>query len=208
MYQKILKEIQQPYYQQQYPNDGQRFIAWYLRNIHGLDEIQTKGCITDGANDKQIDAIFVDDNSSTVYIIQGKFIGSSQVDSEPLREILSSWVRIKNMIALQEDANNKLKQKLIDLSDALQDDYDISFELVTTATLTQAAKADLARFQEELSNNDELSASIHLIDSDEIRRRYDLALDKENPLINHTVILDPNKYLNIELGNTKVVLAA
>ena len=208
MYKKILNEIQQPYYQQQYPNDGQRFIAWYLRNIHGLDEIQTKECITDGANDKQIDAIFVDDNSSTVYIIQGKFIGSSQVDSEPLREILSSWVRIKNMIALQEDANDKLKQKLIDLSNALQDDYDISFELVTTSTLTQAATADLVRFQEELSNNDELSAYIHLIDSDELIRRYDLALDKENPLINHTVILDTNKYLNIELGNTKVVLAA
>ena len=90
MYQKILGEIQQLYYKQQYPNDGQRFIAWYLRNIHSLDEIQAKECITDGANDKQIDAIFVDDTASTVYVIQGKFIGSSQVDSEPLREVLSS----------------------------------------------------------------------------------------------------------------------
>lgn len=208
MYQKILSEIQQSYYQQQYPNDGQRFVAWYLRNIHGLDEIQTKECITDGANDKQIDAIFVDDNSSTVYIIQGKFIGSSQVDAEPLREVLSSWVGIKNLIALQEDANSKLKQKLIDLSDAIQDDYDISFELITTSTLTPAAQADLVRFQEEISTNDELSASIQVVDGDELIRRYDLALDKENPMINHIVTLDRDKYLSLELGDTNAVLAA
>lgn len=208
MYQRILNDIQLLYYQQQYPNDGQRFVAWYLRNIHNLDEIQAKDCITDGANDKQIDAIYVDDNSSTVYIIQGKFIGSSQVDGEPLREVISSWIRIKDLVSLQEDANNKLKQKLLDLSDALQDDYDISFELITTATLTQAAQADLVRFQEELSSNDELSASIHLVDADELVRRYDLALDKENPVINHTVMLDPDKYLSLDLGNTKALLAA
>ena len=208
MYSRIQSDIEQPYYQQQYTNNGQRFIAWYLRNIHNLDEIQAKECITDGANDKQIDAIFIDDNSSTAYIIQGKFIGNGQVDGEPLREVLSSWVRIKNLVALQEDANDKLKQKLIDLSDALQDDYDISFELITTSTLTPAAQADFVRFQEELSNSDELSASIQLIDTDELVRRYDLALDKENPTINHTVTLVKNKYLNLELGNTKALLAA
>ena len=207
MYKKISDEIKQNYYQQQYPNDGQRFVAWYLRNVHNLDEIQTKDCITDGAGDKQIDAIYVDDNSATVYIIQGKFIGSEQVDAEPLREVLSSWVRIKNLVTLQEDANNKLKQKLIDLSDALQDDYDISFELITTSKLTQSAQSDLIRFQEELANSDDLSASIQLIDSDELVRRYDIALDKENPIINHTIELDPAEYLALELGNTNAIVA-
>ena len=148
MYSRILEEIKQNYYQQQYPNDGQRFIARYLRNVHNLDEIQTKDCITDGAGDKQIDAIHVDDSASIVYIIQGKFIGSDQVDAEPLREVLSSWVRIKNLVTLQEDANNKLKQKLTDLADALQDDYDISFELITTSKLTSSAQSDFASFND------------------------------------------------------------
>lgn len=35
MYAKILHDIQQTYYQDNYANDGQRFVAWYLRNIHG-----------------------------------------------------------------------------------------------------------------------------------------------------------------------------
>ena len=45
MYNKILSEISQKYYQQNYPNDGQRFVAWYLRNIHNLDTYETKDCI-------------------------------------------------------------------------------------------------------------------------------------------------------------------
>lgn len=42
MYQKIQKEINKPYYQQYYSNDGQRFIAWYLRNIHLRDVNQSR----------------------------------------------------------------------------------------------------------------------------------------------------------------------
>lgn len=73
MYSKIKKDIEQEYYIKNYPNEGQRFVAWYLRNIHNLDTFETKGCITDGAGDKQIDAIYIDDQSSTIFIIQGKF---------------------------------------------------------------------------------------------------------------------------------------
>ena len=72
MYAKILNEISQQYYKENYPNDGQRFVAWYLRNIHNLDTYETKDCTTDGAGDKQIDAVYIDNQSSTIYIIQGK----------------------------------------------------------------------------------------------------------------------------------------
>ena len=59
MYSKILSDISQEYYKENYPNDGQRFVAWYLRNIHNLDTYETKDCITDGAGDKQIDAVYI-----------------------------------------------------------------------------------------------------------------------------------------------------
>ena len=57
MYKQISEDIAQEYYQQNFSNDGQRFVAWYLRNIHLRDLIQTRDDITDGADDKQIDAI-------------------------------------------------------------------------------------------------------------------------------------------------------
>ena len=51
------EELEQEYYKVNFPNDGQRFVAWYLRNIHNLDTFETKDCITDGADDKQIDCL-------------------------------------------------------------------------------------------------------------------------------------------------------
>ena len=68
-HEQIKNEIKQPYYVQNYSNEGQRFIAWYLRNIHLCSLDETRYNITDGANDKQIDAIYIDENNSAIYII-------------------------------------------------------------------------------------------------------------------------------------------
>jgi len=208
MYNKILEEIKQDYYQQNYSNDGQRFIAWYLRNIHLRDPNQAKYDITDGNNDKQIDAIVVDDDNSSVYVIQGKFIGGQNVDSGPLREVLSCWVQLKNLDELQENGNEKLKKRLIDISKALEDEYEIIFELLTTASLTDSAKKDLKNFQEELAKNEELSATLNIVDNEELRRRYDLALERENPLINFTLKLESDKYVSMQVAGTHTITAA
>jgi hypothetical protein len=60
-------------------------------------------------NDKQIDAVFVDDDKSTVFVIQGKFLVSDSVDAEPLREVLSAWVQMRDLVRLQEVGNQKLR---------------------------------------------------------------------------------------------------
>ena len=162
MYEKIKADISNEYYLTNYPNDGQRFVAWYLRNIHNLDTYETKDCITDGAGDKQIDAIYIDNQSSTIYIIQGKFYGGDTVDAEPLREVLSSWVQIKDLEHLQDGANHKLQVKINEMASALEDDYEVCFELITTSTLTESAQNDLAAFQKELSENESLMMPLYL----------------------------------------------
>ena len=92
MYASIKQDIQKPYYQQNFSNDGARFVAWYLRIILSRDFDVIKYDITDGEDDKQIDAIVMDEENSTIYIIQGKFITSNKLDSGPVREVLSSWI--------------------------------------------------------------------------------------------------------------------
>lgn len=208
MYEKIKEEIKQNYYVQNFPNEGQRFVAWYLRNIHLKDMNETKDCITDGSDDKQIDAIVIDDDKSTVFIIQGKFIGAEKVDAEPLREVLSSWIQLKDLVRLQEVGNDKLKRKLSEVGSALEDDYDVSFELITTAGLTDSAKEDLATFQEQLASAEDLAATINLVDQDELKRRYDLALEKESPSIKHSLQLESGKYMKMTVAGTQAVLAA
>lgn len=211
MYKKITEEIKEKFYQQNFPNDGQRFVAWYLRNIHLRDMNESKDDMTDGADDKQIDAIIIDDDKQTIFVIQGKFIGNGSVDAEPLREVLSSWVQLRDLVRLQEVGNAKLKRKLPEVALAFEDDYEVVFELITTGNLTNAAKEDLATFQHqllELSENDYFYASINIIDSDELQRRYDLVLEKDNPSINHTVDLTSSQKMEVEIAGNKVVIAA
>ncbi len=208
MYDKITSEIKQQYYVQNFPNDGQRFVAWYLRNIHLKDMNEAKDCITDGADDKQIDAIVIDDDKATVFVVQGKFIGTEKVDAEPLREVLSSWLQLKDLVRLQEVGNVKLKRRLSEVATALDDDYDVSFELITTSALTDSAENDLATFQKQLANAEDFAATIHLVDQDELRRRYDMALENDNPSIKHTLHLEPDRHLKMVIGGTHAVLAA
>ena len=208
MYQRIKKELKQDYYMNTYPNDGQRFIAWYLRNIHNLDIVETRECITDGAGDKQIDAVYIDDQSATVYIIQGKFYGGATVDSEPLREVLSSWEQIKNLQSLQEAANDRLRMKINDIASAIEDDYEICFELITTSSLTQSAEKDLDLFSEVLANNEQLNATLVLVDNETLRFRYDEALNKARPYINHDFNIEDGKYMEMTISGAKVVIAA
>src|SRR5436309_785719 len=83
---ELLKQIQDeikanPYYPQNFSNDGERFVAWYLRRVVLRDAVAAKDDITDGKDDKQIDAVVVDDEEQRVIIIQGKFINASKVDS-------------------------------------------------------------------------------------------------------------------------------
>lgn len=208
IYERIKKDVTHDYYTQNFPNEGQRFVAWYLRNIHLRDSNQTRYDVTDGRDDKQIDAIVVDDDNSMVYVIQGKFIGAEKIDSEPLREVLSSWIQLKNLPKLQENANTRLKQRLVDLSNALGEDYAIEFELVTTAHLTDSAQADLKLFQEQVNKGEEFTASLRIVDEEELSRRYEAALEHETPSINHTLRLTPGTYLSMELAGTNVVIAA
>lgn len=211
MYDLIKKQLSNEYFQQKFSNDGQRFVAWYLRNILFRDMNEARDDITDGAGDKQIDAIVIDDDKSLVRIIQGKFIQSGVIDAEPLREVLSSWIQIKDLSRLQKIANTKLQRKLSELANALDEDYEVSFELITTGQLTESARNDLESFQQELiriSENEDFDANIHVIENDELRQRYEYAIESDNPSINYKLDLSGAKFMHHVIAGTPIVVAA
>src|SRR5208337_2947664 len=89
-------------------------------------------------------------------------------------------------------ARREQLRKLSELASALEDDYEVSFELITTGYLTEAAKHDLEAFQQELaklSEGEVFNATIHVIDDEELRRRYDYALESDNPSISYKLNL-------------------
>ena len=170
--------------------------------------MQAKDCITDGPGDKQIDAVYVDDQAQTAYIIQGKFYSGPTVDAAPLREVLSSWMLIKDLPKLQESANDKLQSKITELATAIDEDYHICFELLTTSSLTASAQEDLVAYNRQLTEDEKLSASIILVDADLLQSRLDEALDHARPYINYEFPVESDKILQMKLGDTKVAIVA
>ena len=208
---RMLEQIEQeigndPYYQQNFANDGVRFVAWYLRRVLLRDAVTARDDITDGQNDKQIDAVIVDDEDRKILIIQGKFITESLVNSEPLREVLGAWVRLRDLHSLQQDCNEKLRVKLEAVRKALDDEYRLEFELLTTGTLTDAARADLKVFADQLEDFDDLSAGLQLVDTEVLETRLAEAEALELPSLEHVVNLDPQKTLVTELQGAKTIV--
>ena len=207
MREKILKDIKGEYYQNNYSNDGQRFVAWYLRNIHGLNTIEAKDCITDGPNDKKIDAVYIDASQSTIYIIQGKFY-EDKLNSEPVHEVISSWMHIIDLEKLQRGANEKLVVKINEISRALQDDYEICFELITDSQLTPQAEADAEGFSKFISNNEYINASFVVVDNEMLKAKYDETLGQDKIRIDHNFAIEPDKCMQMQLNGVKTILAA
>ncbi len=211
MYSLIQDQIRADYFQQRFANDGQRFVAWYLRNVLFRDMNETRDDITDGAGDKQIDAIVIDDDNSMIRILQGKFVSPGVIDAEPLREVLSSWIQIRDLARLQNNSNVKLQRKLSELAAAIDEGYEISFELITTGSLSSAAQDDIEAFQLELGKlgeSDDFDATIHVIDGEELKRRYEYAIESDNPSINYKLNLSGSKYMFHEVAGTPILVAA
>src|SRR5881227_3737520 len=122
MHDRIMSEINgDSFYRDNFPNDGQRFVAWYLRRVLLLDVHETKAAITDGQNDKQIDAIVVEDGEDRrIRVIQGKFVKPEAIDAAPLREVLSAWTRLKDLPKLQLNSSGKLAERLETMRVALE----------------------------------------------------------------------------------------
>ena len=208
LYNQIASDISRDfYYSQNFVNDGERFLAWYLRNIYSRTAIQARDDITDGQDDKEIDAVIIDDDLRGIVIIQGKFYAGG-VDHQPLQEVIAAWLQIQDLPTLQQNANQKLKVKLAAVAEALNDDYDVEFELVTTGQLTPGAAADLTAFQDAINALDQLQASITLVDEDLIRSRWQQAIAEVLPKLTHNVTLDPGRHMEMTVGGFKTVLAA
>jgi hypothetical protein len=114
---------------------------------------------------------------------------------EPLREILGAWARLNDLGSLQKDANEKLRQKLEAVRQAIDDEYDVQFELLTTGEITNAAKDDLKAFSTKLEETNDLAATLKLIDTEVIQARLAEADALELPSLNHSIVVDSENTL-------------
>lgn len=96
--------------------------------------------------------------------------------------------------------------KLDEIAAAIEEDYEVDFELVTVGELTPSAKVDLDSFQETIANFEHPTCSITLVDEPLIAARLAEAEAKDLPVLEHTIRLEAGRYL--DLANFKSVVAA
>ncbi|WP_437688485.1 AIPR family protein [Sorangium sp. So ce176] len=209
MHQQITAEIaDNTFYRDNFANDGQRFVAWYLHRVLQLDVHATKAAITDGQHDKQIDAIVVEDGEDRrIRVIQGKFVKPEPIDATPLREVTMAWTRLKNLPKLQLECSGRLAERLEAMRVALEDDYEVHFELLTTGSLTPAAATDFDACKAAMNDDADFSASLTLVDSALLETRLSEAEQRDLPELSCEIELDPERFLMSTETNVRVILA-
>lgn len=145
----IFSEHQLKPYEKRAPDFSGRFIRWFLEHIYRLDEIDADDACVDAKHDKGVDAIYVDDVSETVYIIQAKTKtkDNAEFGDTELKEFygtLQQFDSKKNIDdVFSETKNDKLKQTIArtGLSVKVDSGYDVRGVFVSNARANSDAKA-------------------------------------------------------------------
>lgn len=146
-----------------------RFLRWFLEHIYRLEEIDADDACVDAKHDKGVDAIYVDDVSESIFIIQArtKTKDKAELGDTDLKEFFGTLQQFdtKKKIddVLAETKNDKLKQTIVrtGLADKVQSGYDIRGIFISNAVANDDAKAILAKLPK-----------IELYDANEIANDY------------------------------------
>ncbi|AKC88058.1 AIPR family protein [Pseudoxanthomonas suwonensis] len=161
-------------YEKRAPDFSGRFIRWFLEHIYRLEEVDADDACVDAKHDKGVDAIYVDDFSETVFIIQAKTKtkDNSELGDTDLKEFYGTLQQFdsKKKIdeVLAETKNEKLKQTIVrtGLADKV-DAYEVRGAFITNALANDDAKAIITKLPK-----------IDLFDADAIASAYiDLEVD-------------------------------
>lgn len=161
-------------YQKRAPDFSGQFIRWFLEHIYRLEEVDADDACVDAKHDKGVDAIYVDDFSETVFIIQAKTKtkDNAELGDTDLKEFYGTLQQFdsKKKIdeVLAETKNEKLKQTIIrtGLADKV-DAYDVRGIFITNAPANDDARAIVSKLPKiELFDADAIASSYIDLDVD------------------------------------------
>lgn len=152
-----------------------QFLRWFLEHILRLDPLEADDAAVDAKHDKGVDAIYVDDVSETLYVIQSKTKtnpNASLGDTE-LKAFVSTLVQFNSDDSVyqlsQETNNQRLKQALErhSVRDKIKAGYNVQGMFITNVPANADAKTYLIK-----------TTSIDLYDAVRIATEYvDLEVD-------------------------------
>lgn len=140
-------------YEKRAPDFSGRFIRWFLENIYRLDQIDADDACVDAKHDKGVDAIYVDDVSETVYVIQAKTKtkDNAEFGDTEIKEFYGTLQQFDSKekidAILSETKNGKLNQTILrtGLAEKVGSGYDVIGVFISNARANADAKAILAK---------------------------------------------------------------
>ncbi len=167
--------VLEKHYAERAPDFPKRFLKWFLENIFRLDEFTTDDAVVDAKHDKGVDAIFVDDVSEIVFVIQSKTKTSDKAtlgDTE-LKDFCGTLIQFGSAACIEELAkettNERLKQALTrnDVAEKIGSGYEVQGIFITNVPANNDAHSYITK-----------SKNIELYDAEEISQDYvDLEID-------------------------------
>jgi hypothetical protein len=161
-------------YEKRAPDFSGRFIRWFLEHIYRLEEVDADDACVDAKHDKGVDAIYVDDVSEIIFIIQAKTKtkDNSEFGDTDLKEFYGTLQQFDSKekidAVLEETKNEKLKQTIVRTGLASKvDTYEVRGVFISNARANEDAKTILNKL-----------SKIELFDADAIAGDYiDLNVD-------------------------------
>jgi hypothetical protein len=140
-------------YEKRAPDFSGRFVRWFLENIYRLEEVDADDACVDAKHDKGVDAIYVDDVSETIFIIQSKTKtkDNAEFGDTELKEFYGTLQQFDSKKKIDEifseTKNNKLKQTILrtGLAAKVESGYDVLGVFISNAQANADAKAILAK---------------------------------------------------------------
>jgi len=141
--QKTIREFKDKFPTLQLDN---AFIGWYLHSFVTGNEDEAFSAIVGGPGDKGADAIYIDKETKSVFIIQGKYNQSKVPCNTKLQDVmglanLGRTMLVENSASfdiLVRDANNEVQDKLKEARKKIQrDEYRLILKFITTGKISK-----------------------------------------------------------------------
>ena len=152
-----------------------QFLRWFLEHILRLDEFQADDAAVDAKHDKGVDAIYVDDVTEAIYIIQAKTKTNKKatLGDTDLKEFVGTLKQFSSSKTIaeliEETKNERLKQSLIrnNVVEKVASGYNINGIFISNIPRNDDARAYIKKID-----------SIELYDAERIASEYvDLVVD-------------------------------
>ena len=143
------------------------FVVWFLRALFTDDQEQAVNALTGGSNDRGIDAVHLDDEARTVYVVQGKYYKGEKVPTED-RSDLMSFADFAGVLsgpvepfkAIVGNAHSGLQERLKQArAKVVQGGYRVGLLYATTGRVTKGLVKEL---EEKIAKED--GATLQIFD--------------------------------------------